>query len=313
MHNLHFVCVSPHKTGSTWLYQNLYPHPRIWLPPKKELWYLNQLEQPYLYRWHNYFQGTGMPGDNLKYFITFLKNALANKQDIVGNLRNLHWWLKFLMMPYSMQNYHRLFPNNSSLISGDITPNYYFLPTQVIEAFANHNPNTYVIMIVRNPIERAWSYAKMTVSSRFQKHIDAISESEWMTHLDEIHYWWKPYPERIQTWSKNFHRFHLAFYDSLCTNPELFLASICMFLETVTFHNADIICRIINQGYRSELSTTLYAHLYQQYRDEIIGVQRVVSSGEYTDKWLDTRPDESGSSSAHCVNIEDSVGGKLVG
>src|SRR5207245_8007632 len=40
-----FLCVGAHKGGTTWLYQQLDSHPDFWMPPVKELHYLDQLSR----------------------------------------------------------------------------------------------------------------------------------------------------------------------------------------------------------------------------------------------------------------------------
>src|ERR1700757_3086986 len=40
-----FLCVGAHKSGTTWLYQQLDSHPDFWMPPVKELHYFDQLSR----------------------------------------------------------------------------------------------------------------------------------------------------------------------------------------------------------------------------------------------------------------------------
>src|SRR5438046_9791001 len=40
-----FLCVGAQKAGTSWLYRQLEPHPDFWMPPVKELHYLNQLNR----------------------------------------------------------------------------------------------------------------------------------------------------------------------------------------------------------------------------------------------------------------------------
>ena len=37
-----FLCVGAQKAGTSWLYQQLEPHPDFWMPPVKELHYFDQ-------------------------------------------------------------------------------------------------------------------------------------------------------------------------------------------------------------------------------------------------------------------------------
>src|SRR5262245_22296484 len=40
-----FLCVGAQKAGTSWLYRQLEPHPDFWMPPVKELHYLDQLSR----------------------------------------------------------------------------------------------------------------------------------------------------------------------------------------------------------------------------------------------------------------------------
>ncbi len=40
-----FLCVGAQKAGTSWLYQQLEPHPDFWMPPVKELHYFDQSKQ----------------------------------------------------------------------------------------------------------------------------------------------------------------------------------------------------------------------------------------------------------------------------
>ena len=40
-----FLCVGAQKGGTSWLYRQLEPHPDFWMPPMKELHYLDNLNR----------------------------------------------------------------------------------------------------------------------------------------------------------------------------------------------------------------------------------------------------------------------------
>lgn len=41
----HFIGIGAARTGSTWLYHLLWPHPELWLPPIKELHYFDAIDK----------------------------------------------------------------------------------------------------------------------------------------------------------------------------------------------------------------------------------------------------------------------------
>lgn len=279
-----FICVSPHKTGTTWLYEVLKAHSQVWLPPKKELWVLNQLDASYLERWRNFYRRRGMPGDNYRYFEADLrkrfKRNILDRQDWIALL----WWFKFLCLPYNFRTYPWLFSGNSNLVCGDITPNYYFLKPNVIARLAEYNRNTRLILIMREPVERVWSYTRMTISADLQKPLDEISHLEFRSYFDQIHSWWKPYIISIALWTKYFQNVYVGYYDLLQEDPQAFYREICDFLCIESILPANV-RHIINRGTVELLPNSLRLYLNQQYLNEIRELAKQMN-GSYPKKWL---------------------------
>src|SRR5437879_367128 len=90
-----FLCVGAHKSGTTWLYQQLDSHPDFWMPPVKELHYLDQLSR---------VQRTSSPRCRDERDLRFLENIriLSAEQHM------------------DLVRYAQLFEPKASLLSGDI-------------------------------------------------------------------------------------------------------------------------------------------------------------------------------------------------
>ena len=62
-----FLGIGAQKAGTTWLHTNLRPHPQIWMPPIKELHYLDKGRSPLVKRApradHPPNHGAGWPGE----------------------------------------------------------------------------------------------------------------------------------------------------------------------------------------------------------------------------------------------------------
>lgn len=71
--------------------------------------------------------------------------------------------------------YIQLF-NNNTYFDGDITPAYGFLPVQVIKKIYEVMPRLQLIYLIRNPIERAWSSARMALSRAEMLHEEASDQ-----------------------------------------------------------------------------------------------------------------------------------------
>lgn len=280
-----FICVAPHKTGTTWLYVVLKSHPQIWLPPKKELWFFNQMGDSYLERWRKFFNRTGMPGDNRKSFeedinTRFKQNFFEHK-----NLADLWWWLRFLFIPYSFSTYPCLFPNDPAKVCGDITPNYYFIKPGLVQQLSQHNPNIKILFILRNPVDRAWSYARMVISNDTPREFKDIEHMEFIKCFDQFHSWWKPYIDRLKIWTQHFQNIYIGYYDMLQENPYELYAQMCDFLGIDSSNRPANLNYIVNRGIPEVLPTNFRIYLSKQYITE---VQELVewSDNPYTRNWL---------------------------
>ncbi len=78
--------------------------------------------------------------------------------------------------------YSALFAVPDGRLHGDITPAYGFLKLEVIRDVFAAYPNARLIYIVRNPIERAWSSAKMAVT-RAEMLVSEASDHWFIDHF----------------------------------------------------------------------------------------------------------------------------------
>jgi hypothetical protein len=135
------------KAGTGWLYDQLSHHPDFWMPPGKELHYLNQdstkakLFKRYLEDWDRtvrYGQRNGL---------TWGERELTFLRDIVSCVEK----------PMDIDRYAGLFRHKGNLLSGDISPGYGTLENERIREIAASLPETKIILLVREPVSRAWS------------------------------------------------------------------------------------------------------------------------------------------------------------
>src|SRR5215813_12739338 len=131
-----FLCVGAQKAGTSWLYRQLEPHPDFWMPPVKELHYLDSL---------NRTKRRLSPRSNDERDACFLEsiNDLSMRSHI------------------DLDSYGQLFCHKGPLLSGDISPAYSTLTDEIIERVVDHFPNLKVVFLARDPVERAWSQLSM--------------------------------------------------------------------------------------------------------------------------------------------------------
>jgi hypothetical protein len=145
-----FLCIGMAKSGTGFLYDQAEQHPDFWMPPVKELHYLDA-KFPGLKgareragrqggaRWRH-------RGDERD------QAFVAAVEAVAGQRRN-------------MGLYARLFEPAGQLLTGDVTPAYGFLKPAVIEEFAAYFPDCRLILLVRDPVDRAWSHLCMLYRS----------------------------------------------------------------------------------------------------------------------------------------------------
>jgi hypothetical protein len=245
-----FLCVGAHKSGTTWLYQQLDSHPDFWMPPVKELHYLDQLSR---------VQRISSPRCRDERDLRFLENIriLSAEQHM------------------DLERYAQLFEPKASLLSGDISPNYSTLGNEVIRRVIGYFPNLKVIFLARDPVERVWSHLSMEVRYRQIEPFDATDIDQVNRNLLRRGMLLRSYPSAIVArWKRNVHpdRFRIYFFDDLKRNPAELRCSILRFLGA----DPDKPSRRVTTDYSSwagmerlPLTDKVRSHLAQFFKKEL--------------------------------------------
>lgn len=111
---------------------------------------------------------------------TWLQRTLARHPDIAfPGGKEVHFWDQHYAR--GLDWYRHLFADNSKLY-GDITPAYGFLPPQKIQEARALTPDARLIYLIRNPLERAWSSARMALARAEMTH-DEASDQWFIDHF----------------------------------------------------------------------------------------------------------------------------------
>ncbi|HEY3659695.1 MAG TPA: sulfotransferase domain-containing protein [Candidatus Udaeobacter sp.] len=203
-----FLCVGAQKAGTSWLYRQLEPHPDFWMPPIKELHYLNQLNRT------KQLHGPRCADERDASFL-----------DSMQNLRG-----RFYL---DLDSYGRLFQHKGECVSGDISPAYSTLNDEIIERVVNHFPKLKVVFLARDPVERAWSQLSMGVRLGMINKFDATDPEEVVRNLLIPGVLARSHPSKIVARWKRYVRpenFRVYFFDDLNENPAELRQSILSFL-----------------------------------------------------------------------------------
>lgn len=124
---------------------------------------------------------------------------------------------------------------------GEITPAYAILSRRKIQEFMDACPDTRIFIILRNPLERAWSLAKMNAGILLEATRDVKFEGRPGLEIEDLSdVWWKSqfrmkgslvrgmYDQCLDRWLSVIEsdRFLVLDYDELATNPRVFMSAI---------------------------------------------------------------------------------------
>jgi len=244
------MCIGAHKSGTTWLYQQLDSHPDFWMPPVKELHYFDQLSR---------VQHSVPPRCRDERDLRFLErlNSLSAK-------------------PYTdLENYGRLFEPKGSLLSGDISPNYSTLSSKLIRQIVRYFPNLKVIFLARDPVQRFWSHLSMEVHYRQIEPFDVTNINEIHRNLLRRGMRLRSYPSAVVArWKRYVHpdRFHIYFFDDLQRNPTELRRSILDFLGADPDRPTDVSRANYNSWAGMEklpLTSQVRSHLAHFFKKEL--------------------------------------------
>jgi len=203
-----FLCVGAQKAGTSWLYRQLEPHPDFWMPPVKELHYLDQLNKT------KRIHGPRCQDERDASF-------MDRMQDLRG---------RFYL---DLDSYGQLFQHKGTFLSGDISPAYSTLNDEIIERVVDHFPELKVVFLARDPVERAWSQLSMGVRLGMINKFDATDPDEVVCNLLNPGVLVRSHPSKIVARWKRYVRpenFHVYFFDDLKENPTQLRQSIVRFL-----------------------------------------------------------------------------------
>jgi hypothetical protein len=176
-----FICIGAPKSGTTWLYQNLNKHPSIWLPPVKELHYFDvlfPLERYAVFKSDPRGLCGLFPRHNRRLVMRGFYQGVRRK-----SLRELIWAYRYFSGRPDDGWYLSLFKRSEGVLAGDLTTDYCALSEEAVVKVKNLLPDTKIIFLMRNPVERAWSHTKMLLPRLLGKPFAQISNDELIDYL----------------------------------------------------------------------------------------------------------------------------------
>jgi hypothetical protein len=146
-----FLIVGPQRTGTTWIHENLRDHPDILWPRVKEVFFFSRLKA----------------ADRAKFVSADLDWYLAQFHDPL--------WLRAVKTALTFRSSRSLYRPR---MRGEATASYAAMDPDLIDEVVALNPQIRAIMMIRNPIDRAWSHAKKDLVRNRHRRFEDVSERE---------------------------------------------------------------------------------------------------------------------------------------
>ena len=202
-----FFIVGPQRTGTTWLHAHLRFHPQIFLAEPKEIFFFSRLTTP---------EHPGYQSNDLGWYLQFFRDPPWRY--VAKNLLTL-WRYRELYQP---------------CVRGEATASYAALEPDIIGDVALLNPHLKVILMIRNPIDRAWSHAKKDLVRKYNRSVADVPPAEFEAFFrDPYQRRCARYVEQYDNWSAavGTERVFVGRFDDIATRPEDFLLDVMRFLD----------------------------------------------------------------------------------
>jgi len=231
-----FLIAGPQRTGTTWLHAHLRYHPEIFLSEPKELLFFNRLKTP---------DSPKFQSNDLAWYLRFFRDPP---------------WRYALKTAITLWKYRQLYRPR---VRGEATASYAALDSDVIREITTLNSDIKVILMIRNPIERAWSHAKKDLVRNRNRRIEEVPESEFTAFFsDPYQRQCARYMENYDNWAAHLKDGHLlaASFDDIATQPEALLLRVMAFLGVTSS------MRYIDRSVRQAVNPTFVSEVPEHYR-----------------------------------------------
>ncbi len=278
-----FLVIGAQKSGTTWLYLNLKVHPKVWLPPEKEIHFFD------------------FPPLIPFYFLLFASDRsirhwgknrmIRDYRKVKTGEQSLLWYFRYYFMFRTKRWYRSLFTPTSAQIAGEITPRYSILNKAKVEKVYSVMPDAKVIYLLRNPIERMWSDLAMYHRPQFGKNdLNMIDEKRIVNFLKSSqHLASSQYLNNLNRWEQYYSssQIFVGFQDQIRDEPENLLNTIAQFLgvEPFSYQHSELIKRKINSHSYPFIPDYYAKMLAEIFIDEIEGLHQRFNNS-YTKEWL---------------------------
>lgn len=136
------------------------------------------------------------------------------------------------------------------------------------------SPQAKLILLLRNPVDRAWSHFRHSKKRITGYNYETVSQAEILTFMDsDAQVLRSDYVRTTQTYTSIFPKEQLliGFFDAIQDDPERLLTEITQFIGADSSHSIQRLPlnRIINKSPNSTCPTAIREYLKTKYHDQI--------------------------------------------
>ncbi len=200
-----FLIIGPQRTGTTWLHANLREHPEVLLSEPKELFFFSRLKP----------LGTHKPRE--------ISPELADYLRAFRERPLRYFYKQGFNLLYNKRFYR-------PRVRGEATATYAAMDRDVIADIKTLRPELKAVMMLRDPVERAWSHAKKDLVRNAGRPIEEVGDKEFEAFFRD------PYQLRCAQYEHN-----LANWRAVLGEDQVFAGS----FEDIQTHPVDLMCRVM--------------------------------------------------------------------
>lgn len=281
-----FLIVGPQRTGTSWLAENLTFHPELGVAIPKEIYYFHSLRKK---------------NKRFSLYYGSFKSSLKNI-GTVGFSRVFRELLKVICFDFlitgryytdQLEWYMSLFKMNSFIywkrgkkmkkltgksynpkMIGECTASYAVLDEEIIGEIVKLNPDIKVILMIRNPVDRAWSHAIKDLVKIPNREFKDVTNDEIIEFIKG------GFPEKcgfysvqIKNWSKYVKpgNLHIGRFSDVSARPVELLKEVFDFLDVEVDDNyiGDQVKEVVYPTSKGQIPKEVKEYLINTYRDEI--------------------------------------------
>jgi hypothetical protein len=270
-----FICIGMQKAGTGWLFDQLQFHPDFWMPPIKQLHYLEH--------------ESTRTGTAEKFLRIAQRNParrkmrLSHRRDLdERDVAFLEQYVSYDGEPMDIERYVALFHYKGERLSGEINSGYSGLGEETISALAQRLPKLKIFIILRDPVARGWSQVSMA-------HRNEVFDVRLLDDPSQFRTWLETfpaikkvaYPSRIvERWRRaapNLEFKHF-FFDLVATDPAEARRRILVFLDADPEKPSGVLSTSHNRKSSDEkldLTDRIKAVLIGHFADELRACARM--------------------------------------